>query len=195
MLNYFAQTYNSYSSSTYDYQAGNEKAFSMLIIISILFWLVIYIYAAICMWKIFTKAGQPGWKAVVPGYNSWVYAEVAGRPGWWGIVPFGSYIPLVGFIFGIAGIVLYVLIALDLAKKFGKDNAFAILGLVIFSFVGIGILAFGSAKYQAGSVQAGAQPPAPTSPNPPVPPVAPTPPAAPPTPPTSPTPPAPTQAA
>lgn len=187
MLNYFAQTYNSYSSNTYDYQDDMAQGYLILMILSLLIGLVVYVYAVICMWRIFTKAGQPGWKAIIPGYNSWVYAEIAGRPGWWGIVSFGGGIPFIGFIFAIAGLVLYVLIALDLAKRFGKDSVFGVVGLVIFSLVGIGILAFGSAKYQAGSVSAGNQPPAPTPPNPPVPPTATTPPAAPP-PPAAPTP-------
>ena len=186
MLNYFAQTYNSYSSTPYDYQDSNGQAFMVIIVITIIMSAIFYIYSAICMWRIFAKAGEKGWKGLVPVYNTWVLAEIAGKPGWWGIVSYGYVIPFVGFIFSIAGLVLYVLIALELAKKFGKSSTFAVVGLILFSFVGIGILAFGSAKYQAGSVQSGNQPPTPTPPNPPVPPTATTPPADP-TPPAAPT--------
>ncbi|HNR38904.1 MAG TPA: DUF5684 domain-containing protein, partial [Acidobacteriota bacterium] len=47
------------------------------------------IYAAIIilfnasLWKIFVKAGKPGWAAIVPIYNIIVLLEVVGRPLWW----------------------------------------------------------------------------------------------------------------
>ncbi len=63
------------------------------------------------------------------------------------IVGVGGVIPILGFVFSIAALVLYVLIALELAKKFGKDTTFAVLWLIIFSLVGILILGFGDAKY------------------------------------------------
>jgi hypothetical protein len=97
-------------------------------------WIVIVIAA---MWRIFTKAGQPGWAAIVPLYNYYVLLKVVGRPGWWLILLF---IPLVNFVVGL--IVTY-----DLAKVFGKGMGY-FLGLLFLSFIFYPMLAFGSAQYQ-----------------------------------------------
>lgn len=92
----------------------------------------------IAMWRIFTKAGQPGWAAIIPIYNVYVLLKVAGRPGWWLIL---FIIPFVNIIFGF---ILFV----DVAKSFGKGAAFGIFLLGIFSVIGYSILGFGSATYQ-----------------------------------------------
>lgn len=100
-------------------------------------WVVIVIAA---MWMIFSKAGQPGWAAIVPIYNYYVLLKVVGRPGWWLILLF---IPLVNFV--IALIVTY-----DLAKVFGKGMGY-FLGLLFLGFIFYPMLAFGSAQYQGKS--------------------------------------------
>ena len=88
-------------------------------------------------WKVFTKAGQPGWAAIVPIYNVYIMLKIAGRPGWWLLL---FLIPLVNFIIGI-------LIAIDIAKAFGKGTGFG-LGLAFLGFIFYPILGFGSATYQ-----------------------------------------------
>ena len=91
----------------------------------------------VSMWKIFEKAGEEGWKAIIPFYNTYTLFRIAGRNGW-------------GFLLGlipIVNIVVAVIISLDLAKHFGKSSAFGIFGLLFFSFVGYPILAFGDAEY------------------------------------------------
>lgn len=87
-------------------------------------------------WVIFTKAGKPGWAAIVPIYNIIVLLEVVGRPIWWIVL---LLIPIVGFIVGI-------LLMIDLAKSFGKDIGYAI-GLILLGVVFLPLLAFGDAKY------------------------------------------------
>lgn len=99
--------------------------------------LAIFVLMIVSMWKVFTKAGKPGWAAIVPFYNIWVLLEVAGRPGWWLILMF---IPLVN-------LVILVILSLDVAKKFGKSGVFGFFGLFLFGFVGYPILAFSDAKY------------------------------------------------
>ena len=47
------------------------------------------------MWKVFSKAGQPGWAAIIPIVNMYFLCKVAGRPGWWVIL---LLIPLVNLI-------------------------------------------------------------------------------------------------
>lgn len=104
-------------------------------------WLVVIVIAIIALWKLFTKAGQPGWKAIIPIYNMWVLCEIAGRPGWWALT---VLIPFVG---SIIFFVLSIIVSLDLAKSFGKSPVFGIVGLWLFSIVGYLILGFGDAKY------------------------------------------------
>ena len=92
------------------------------------------------MWKVFTKAGKPGWASIVPIYNVMVMAEIAGKPNWWGLL---CLIPFVGWIFGI-------IITAGVAKNFGQG-----IGMTILMIFGIGwlILGFGSAQYQGSGEQ------------------------------------------
>jgi hypothetical protein len=101
--------------------------------------LVIALVAVASMWKIFDKAGKPGWAAIVPIYNIIVLLEIIDKPIWW-IVLF--FLPFVNFI-------ALILINLELAKKFGKDGLFAV-GLIILPIIFLPMLAFGSAQYQGG---------------------------------------------
>ena len=162
MLSLLAQANSSFDSTTLTTtDSGSAAGLALFSGFFLIIWLVLFVYSVICMWKIFEKAGVEGWKAIIPVYNSWVLAEIAGKPGWWGIIGYAGFVPVLGIIASLAAVVLYVIIALELAKKFGKDTTFAIVGLIIFSLVGIGILAFGDAKYQGGSAAA---PKAPTPP-------------------------------
>ena len=46
-------------------------------------------------WRIFEKAGQPGWAAIIPIYNVIVLLEIVGRPLWWIILAISSFpVPL-----------------------------------------------------------------------------------------------------
>lgn len=101
--------------------------------------LLIAIILIIAMWKVFTKAGQPGWAAIIPIYNLYVLCKVAGRPGWWLLL---MLIPFVNFIIGI-------ILCIDIAKNFGKGAGFGV-GLAFLGFIFFPILGFGSATYEGG---------------------------------------------
>jgi hypothetical protein len=88
-------------------------------------------------WKMFEKAGQPGWAAIIPIYNMYVLCKVAGKPGWWVIL---LLIPLIN-------IVVLFLVSLGVARNFGNGALFAI-GLFFLGFIFYPILGFGSAQYQ-----------------------------------------------
>lgn len=103
-----------------------------------IFLLVVLVILFVSLWRVYTKANRPGWAAIIPIYNIYVQLKIVGRPGWWLILYF---IPIVNFI-------VQIIVALDTAKVFGKSPAFGIFGLLIFSFIGYPILAFGDAKYQ-----------------------------------------------
>jgi len=109
--------------------------------------LVVYfavlLLAIVSMWKIFTKAGEPGWAAIVPIYNAIVLLKIAGKPAWWFIL---MIIPFVN-------IVILFMVSINLAQNFGKSTAFGI-GLALLGFIFGPILAFGDARYQPVHVAA-----------------------------------------
>ena len=88
------------------------------------------------MWKVFVKAGKPGWACLVPFYNIWVMLQIADRPGWWLILLF---IPLVNLI-------VAILVSVSIANRFGKGTGFG-LGLAFLGFIFYPILGFGDAEY------------------------------------------------
>ena len=100
-------------------------------------YLAVVLLIIIGLWKVFVKAGKPGWASIVPIYNIIVLLEIAGKPLWWFIL---MLIPFVNFI-----VAIIVLIAV--ARNFGKGVGFAI-GMVFLPFIFIPILGFGDAKYQ-----------------------------------------------
>jgi uncharacterized protein DUF5684 len=108
-----------------------------------LFW-IFYLAFTILMiaawWKIFTKAGQPGWACIIPIYNLYVWCKIVGRPWWWILL---MLIPFVNFI-------ILIILIIDLAKSFGKGVGFGI-GLIVLGVIFFPILGFGSAQYQGPS--------------------------------------------
>lgn len=107
------------------------------------FWIIYFAVLILMiagMWKVFSKAGQPGWAAIIPIYNLYVMCKVAGRPGWWVIL---MLIPLVNFI-------IIIILLIDIAKRFGKGGGFAV-GLIFLPFIFWPILGFGSAQYQGAA--------------------------------------------
>jgi len=97
--------------------------------------LAIIIIAA--MWRVFEKAGEAGWKALIPIYNLYVLVAIAGKPWWWFLIIL--CVPLVGFIF-------YLLVCLALAQKFNKSPLYGVL-LCFFGFIMFPLLAFDNSTY------------------------------------------------
>ena len=102
-----------------------------------LFYLAIVVLLIASQWKIYTKAGQPGWACLIPIYNIIVLLRIVGKPWWW---LFLMMIPLVNIIFVVWTYNL-------LSKSFGKGEGFT-LGLLLLSFIFFPILGLGSAEYQ-----------------------------------------------
>jgi len=99
--------------------------------------LLIALLLIVAMWKVFTKAGQPGWASIIPIYNLYIWCKIVGRPWWWIIL---MLIPFVNFI-------VCIILCIDLAKSFGKGVGFG-LGLALLGIIFFPILGFGSAQYQ-----------------------------------------------
>ena len=106
--------------------------------------LLIALFLIVAMWKVFTKAGRPGWAAIIPIYNIYVWCKIVGRPGWWVIL---MLIPLVNIVVGI-------IVCIDMAKSFGKGVGFGI-GIALLGIIFLPILGFGSAQYQGPSAAPG----------------------------------------
>jgi Family of unknown function (DUF5684) len=97
---------------------------------------ILALISIIAWWKVFTKAGHPGWACLVPIYNIYILLKIAGRPGWWLIL---FLIPIVNF-------VISIIVSIDVAGSFGKSTLFG-LGLAFLPFIFYLILGFGDAKY------------------------------------------------
>ena len=97
---------------------------------------VIIILMIISMWKIFTKAGKPGWACIIPIYNIIVLLQIIGKPWWW----------LLLFCIPIVNIVFVIWMTNLLSKSFGKEVGFT-LGLIFLSFIFYPILGLGDSKY------------------------------------------------
>ena len=106
--------------------------------------IVVGILTIIAQWKIFTKAGEAGWKCLIPIYNLVILFKIAGLSPWWVLGYLAAIIPVVG-VFITAGISIYLMISLG--KAFGKSTGF-IVGLVFLNTIFTLILGFGSSEYQ-----------------------------------------------
>jgi len=102
----------------------------------IIVYLAILVFMIAAGWKLYEKAGQPGWAAIVPIYNIVILMKIIKKPTWWVLL---FLIPIVGF-------VISIIVALEMAKVFGKSSGFAV-GLILLSPIFYPILAFGDAKY------------------------------------------------
>jgi hypothetical protein len=120
------------SSISVDYSSKGELGTGGTLVV-----LAILIVMIAAVWRVFTKAGQPGWALFIPIYNAIVWLRVCGKPGWWVILLF---IPIVNLI-------ITLLASLGMAKNFGKGSGFGI-GLWLLGPIFLLILAFGDAKYQ-----------------------------------------------
>lgn len=88
-------------------------------------------------WKVFAKAGQPGWACIVPIYNLYIMTKIAGRPWWWLLL---CFIPAVG-------VVISILMGIDIAKAFGRGAGFGV-GLALLTPIFACILGFGDDTYK-----------------------------------------------
>ena len=111
--------------------AANAMAAGFLVV-----WAVLLVLVIAGMWKVFVKAGEPGWAAIIPIYNFLVLLKIAGKPMWWFLL---MLIPFVNLI-------IAIMVMVSLARNFGKGTGFA-LGLIFLPPIFYPILGFGDARY------------------------------------------------
>lgn len=124
-----------------------------------LVYFAVIVLIIVAMWKVFTKAGEPGWYSIIPIWSTLVLLRIVGRPMWWILL---MLIPLVN-------LVILIMVYNDLSKSFGKGVGFTV-GLIFLPFIFMLILGFGSAQYVGpGGVAAAPAPAAPPAYQPPAP--------------------------
>jgi hypothetical protein len=110
---------------------GGAAALFFFLIYAVI--IVLYIAG---LWKVFEKAGQKGWFAIIPILNIYVLIKIAGREGWWIIL----------FLIPCVNIVVAAIVYIDVAAKFGKSAAYGV-GMWLLGFIFIPLLGFGDAEY------------------------------------------------
>jgi len=98
--------------------------------------MAIAVFMVACHWKIYTKAGEPGWACIIPIYNFIVFLKIVNKPWWW---IFLMMIPIVN-------LVLIIILLHRLSLSFGKGGGFT-LGLIFFHLIFFAILAFDNSVY------------------------------------------------
>lgn len=119
-----------------NYDAAASAALSVGLIIYYVIALALMIVILVAMWKLYAKAGKPGWAAIVPFYSQYCLFDIAMGNGWLFLL---TFVPCVNF-------VMTIICYLKLAKAFGKGTGFGI-GLIFLSFIFVPILGFGDAEY------------------------------------------------
>lgn len=100
-------------------------------------YIAILVLELVAMWKLYTKAGKPGWASIIPIYNVIVMLEIAKKPWWYLLL---MLVPFVNFVIAIITTIAFV-------KSYGKDTGFAVL-TIFFAPIMYPILAFGNSQYQ-----------------------------------------------
>jgi hypothetical protein len=121
---------------TTEYENVDTGLFAAMGTGMLIVWLIVFILIIAGCWKIFVKAGKPGWAAIVPIYNTIVLLEIVGKPVWWILL---LLIPVVNIIFAI-------IVVHRLSLSFGKGGGMTFL-LLILPFIGYPMLGFGNATY------------------------------------------------
>lgn len=141
--------YSDYSYLTTDSSSSMSDALAAGTIaglVSTYIWivLIILVLTIIAQWKLFEKAGEAGWKCLIPIYSTVVLFRIAGISPWWVLGYLAAIIPGIGYLITL-GITIYAMIML--AKAFGKGAGFTV-GLILLNTIFIMILGFGSSSYQ-----------------------------------------------
>lgn len=120
----------------YDYNYGYDAVATEFGTGYLITALIVGVLSIVAMWKIFTKAGKPGWASIVPIYNMYVLFEIAGMSGWMFLL----------LLIPIANIIVTFMLYIKLAKAFGKGVGFG-LGLIFLNTIFTLILGFDSSEY------------------------------------------------
>lgn len=133
-----------------DYAASGQ-ADPVALTIMVIIYLAIAVLLIASMWKMYTKAGEKGWAAIVPFYNAYVEFRIAGLNPWLFLL---LLVPLVN-------VIVSIWVSIKIGTQFGKSVVWSIFLLILLPIIGYPILGFGSAKYQPVAVPGSIPPPPP----------------------------------
>ncbi len=105
--------------------------------------LAVYVLLVVALWRVFSKAGYPGWLAIIPIVNLIFLTKIAGFSGWFALL----------YIVPIVGIVFYIIVSIRVGRAFGHGWFFSIALLVLLHIIGYLILAFSSDTYRAERIR------------------------------------------
>lgn len=131
-------------------------------ILAVVLFIYIILLPFIAAWRLFKKAGIPGWKALIPVYSSYLMFKIVGMPAIISTIVYASYIIINNIVKDITKepnylVIIFVLIsatymvfdiikAIKLGKAFGKKKGF-IVGLILLGPIFEIILGMGKSKY------------------------------------------------
>lgn len=114
-----------------------KPCFMTSVVVSLILILALLILMVAALWRVYEKAGKPGWACIIPVYNTLVLLEIVKKPWWW---IFLLMIPIVNFIIG-------VWLTNLVSKSFGQGVGFT-LGLIFLPFIFWPLLGLGDYKCQ-----------------------------------------------
>ena len=124
----------------YDYDSATYAVAAGALIVYYVIALALAVLLLVGFWKVFVKAGKPGWAAIVPFYNMYCMYEISFGNGWLFLL---SFVPCVNVVMGI-------IMNVKLAQAFGQSGGFAV-GLIFLPYIFVPMLGFGSAQYYGPS--------------------------------------------
>lgn len=143
-------------SSLSSYLGGGLGAFMGILFVVLVIGLFLALIMLVSLWKIFTKAGQPGWAAIIPFYNKYILVKVARLPVYYFVALYLPFLLVVAKIsvpyaisnaIGIAILCVYGFIMYNLCKQFSKGIVYTV-GMTFLPFIFYPMLAFGDSVYQ-----------------------------------------------
>lgn len=96
---------------------------------------IMMVFAIVGTWQIYTKAGEKGWKSLIPIYNNWIFLRLGGQSSWWAIL---TIFPILNLITS----VMLAIAAYNIGLKFHKSGSFVIVYL-LFSPIWAIMLGYG----------------------------------------------------
>lgn len=136
-----------------------DSLLDMLLLIAFIGILCLVFYIVV-WWRIYRKAGEPGWAALVPGLSSWVMYKITWGRGsvFIGQLLITGVLSLLGnisWLFTIGSVIVSLIYSIitnaKLAKVFRKSGGFAF-GLIVLPIVFLPIVAFGSCEYDRSGI-------------------------------------------
>ena len=120
---YYDDTY--YTTTTYEGDPAVAAAVAITFgFMFFLFFIAVYVVMALCLMRIFKKAGVESWIAWVPFYNNWKMLEIGGQQGFWAVL---AIIPIVNIV---SAVFMYIAMY-NIGLKLGKDGAYVLLAIFL----------------------------------------------------------------